>query len=65
MKPIKKILSEPFIVVQPGNSLWRLARKTFGSGFGYTTIYEANKDQIKDPNLIFPGQVFVLPSNNN
>jgi nucleoid-associated protein YgaU len=62
---ITEISSEPFVVVQPGNSLWRIARKNFGSGFDFTTIYEANKEQIKDPDLIFPGQVFVLPSNNN
>ena len=50
--------------VQPGNSLWRLARKTYGSGLRYTEIYEANKDQIRDPDLIYPGQVFVLPNTN-
>ena len=48
-------------LVQPGNSLWRLARKTYGSGLRYTEIYEANKGQIRDPDLIYPGQVFVLP----
>jgi len=63
--PIKKTPSEPFFIVQPGNSLWRIARKTLGSGFEFTTIYEANKERIKDPDLIFPGQVFVLPPNNN
>jgi hypothetical protein len=50
--------------VQPGNSLWRLARRTYGSGMRYTEIYEANKDQIRDPDLIYPGQVFVLPKKN-
>ncbi len=49
------------IVVQPGNSLWRLARQTYGSGLRYTVIYEANKQKIGDPNLIYPGQIFVLP----
>lgn len=53
-----------FVVVQPGNSLWRLARRTYGDGFGYTVIYEANREQIKDPDLIFPGQVFALPATN-
>lgn len=48
-------------VVQPGNSLWRIARRTYGSGFEYTVIYEANKDQIRDPDLIYPGQIFTLP----
>ncbi|MFZ5792783.1 MAG: LysM peptidoglycan-binding domain-containing protein [Pseudomonadota bacterium] len=49
------------VVVQPGNSLWRLARRSYGSGWQYTIIYEANRDQIRDPDLIYPGQVFVLP----
>lgn len=55
---------EPFVIVQPGNSLWRLARRTYGSGFNFTVIFEANKDQIKDPNLIYPGQVFAIPTTN-
>ncbi|MEK9753574.1 MAG: LysM peptidoglycan-binding domain-containing protein, partial [Rhodospirillaceae bacterium] len=55
---------EPFVIVQPGNSLWRLAKRTYGSGFSYTVIYEANKDQIKNPDLIYPGQVFAIPTTN-
>ena len=55
---------EPFVIVQPGNSLWRLARRAYGTGFNYTVIYEANKDQIRDPDLIFPGQVFAVPTTN-
>lgn len=50
-----------FIVVQPGNSLWRLARKSYGEGMRYHLIYEANREQIKTPDLIYPGQVFRLP----
>lgn len=50
------------VVVQPGNSLWRIARKLYGSGFQYTIIYEANKEQIRDPDLIYPGQVFEAPT---
>jgi nucleoid-associated protein YgaU len=48
-------------IVQPGNSLWRIARRSYGQGVRYTVIYEANKEQIRDPDLIYPGQVFVLP----
>ncbi len=48
-------------VVQPGNSLWRLARRTYGDGLEFTIIFEANMDQIGDPNLIYPGQIFTLP----
>ncbi|MBL6946520.1 MAG: LysM peptidoglycan-binding domain-containing protein [Rhodospirillales bacterium] len=53
-----------YVIVQPGNSLWRIARRTYGSGFGYTVIYEANADQIADADLIFPGQIFALPRSN-
>lgn len=47
--------------VQPGNSLWRIARATYGQGTLYTVIYSANTEQIEDPDLIYPGQVFALP----
>lgn len=50
------------IVVQPGNSLWKLARQSYGEGIQYTVIYEANKDQIANPDLIYPGQVFSVPA---
>lgn len=51
------------IVVQPGNSLWRIARTSYGEGTRFSVIYEANADQISDPDLIYPGQVFKLPEN--
>ena len=54
-------LGEDSVVVQPGNSLWRIARRLYGSGVQYTVIYEANRDQIRDPDLIYPGQVFDAP----
>lgn len=53
------------LVVQPGNSLWRIARRTYGDGLRYTTIYEANRGQIRDPDLIYPGQIFSLPAANS
>ena len=49
------------VVVQPGQTLWRLARSAYGSGVRYTVIYLANRDQIRDPHLIYPGQAFALP----
>ena len=52
------------VVVQPGNSLWRIARATYGSGLQFTLIYDANREQIHDPDLIFPGQVFKVPEPN-
>lgn len=54
-------IREGRVVVQPGNSLWRIARRVYGSGFQYTVIYEANVGQIRDPDLIYPGQIFNLP----
>lgn len=50
------------ITVQPGFTLWGIARKSYGDGFLYVRVYEANKDQIRDPDLIYPGQVFTVPS---
>ena len=58
----KTMPPEPMVVVQPGNSLWRLARRVYGKGLSYTTIYAANKDQIRNPDLIYPGQVFAIPT---
>ena len=49
------------VIVQPGNSLWRIARRTYGQGVRYTIIFLANRDQITEPDLIYPGQVFTLP----
>lgn len=47
--------------VQPGNTLWAIAEESFGEGIMYVAVFEANKDQIRDPDLIYPGQVFRLP----
>ena len=50
------------VVVQPGQNLWRLARRVYGNGLRYTVIYAANRDQIRDIKRIYPGQVFSVPS---
>ncbi len=47
--------------VQSGNSLWVIARKAYGNGLQYTVIFGANKAHIRDPNLIYPGQLITLP----
>lgn len=44
-----------------GDNLWNISRKIYGKGELYTTIFKANKDQIRNPDLIYPGQVFILP----
>jgi nucleoid-associated protein YgaU len=49
------------VIVQPGNSLWRIARRVLGEGMRYVHIYEANQAQIRDPDLIYPGQVIEMP----
>ena len=48
-------------IIRSGDNLWTIARRVYGSGYRYTQIYGANRDQIRDPNLIYPGQVFELP----
>jgi nucleoid-associated protein YgaU len=48
--------------VSRGDSLWRLSQLSYGAGTRYAVIYKANKGQIRNPNLIYPGQVFVLPT---
>jgi len=62
--PIDKIMEDDYVIVQPGNSLWRISRRILGQGTMYSVIYEANKDQIRDPHLIHPGQVFAIPKTN-
>ena len=60
-----EIFLERKIVVQNGNSLWRIARKTLGGGMFYSEIYKNNLKIIKNPNLIYPGQVFNIPKIQN
>ena len=62
--PIGELPRDAVVFVQPGNSLWRIARRTYGSGIRYSVIYEANRAQIRDPSLIYPGQVFMVPRVN-
>jgi nucleoid-associated protein YgaU len=49
-------------VVSRGDSLWRISRITYGDGTRYAIVYRANRDRIRDPNLIHPGQILVLPT---
>jgi nucleoid-associated protein YgaU len=48
-------------VVSRGDSLWRISRVTYGEGLRYAVVYKANQAQIRNPNRIYPGQIFVLP----
>ena len=49
------------LIVQPGNTLWAMSEERFGDGLRFMRIFDANRDQIRDPDLIYPGQVFILP----
>ena len=49
------------ITVQPGNTLWAISRERYGRGILYVQVFDANKDKIRDPDLIYPGQIFDLP----
>ncbi|MEO9903223.1 LysM peptidoglycan-binding domain-containing protein [Nisaea sp.] len=62
--PFTGLPKDSIVIIQPGNNLWRIASRVYGSGFRYTEIYQANSDQIRDPDLIYPGQVFGLPTVN-
>jgi len=50
------------VTVQPGLTLWAIAAASLGGGVRYVQVYEANKDKIRDPDLIYPGQIFTVPA---
>lgn len=54
-KPVKAV------TVQTGATLWAIARDRYGDGTLFVRVLDANKDSIRDPDLIYPGQVFELP----
>lgn len=61
--PVVEAVPAPLTVtVQPGFTLWQIARENFGDGVMYVQVYEANRDKIRDPDLIYPGQVFTVPT---
>ncbi|MEO9773005.1 LysM peptidoglycan-binding domain-containing protein [Roseibium sp.] len=53
--------SLPVVIIRKGDNLWRISRRLYGEGLRYTTIYQANQEQIRNPDLIYPGQVFLTP----
>lgn len=50
-----------YYTVAKGDSLWKIAKKFYGNGSKYTGIFEENREVIKDPDLIFPGQKIRIP----
>ena len=53
---------ENSVVIRRGDTLWHISKRVYGQGIKYTTIYKANNEQIRDPDMIWPGQVFALPN---
>lgn len=50
------------VTVQPGNTLWGIANQNYGDGLLYVRVFEANRERIRDPDLIYPGQIFTVPN---
>lgn len=61
-QPIDSAQATGGVFVRPGNSLWQIARQLYGSGVRYTLIFRENSEQIRDPDMIYPGQIFKLPT---
>lgn len=53
------------LIIRRGDNLWMIAKRLYGKGIRYSTIYQANTDQIRNPDLIYPGQVFVVPEGDS
>jgi nucleoid-associated protein YgaU len=60
--PVDLAAADGKVVVQPGNSLWQIAHSAYGHGVHYTVIYKANRVQIRNPDLIYPGQILAVPA---
>ena len=59
--PVVVVPSIKTTIVQLGDSLWRISQETYGSGLRYPFIYHANQKLIRNPHLIYPNQIFVIP----
>ncbi|WP_024586222.1 LysM peptidoglycan-binding domain-containing protein [Aliihoeflea sp. 2WW] len=64
---IEETMAEPLqaadgaVIIRRGDTLWRISRRVYGRGVRYSTIYLANQEQIRDPDMIWPGQIFAVP----
>ncbi len=52
---------DEYFIVKPGNSLWYIARNLLGEGAQHTTLFDANRQEIHDPDQIYPGQILTIP----
>lgn len=57
-----KMVSTDIVIVGRGDNLWTIARRLYGSGVRYTTLYSANDDQIRNPSNVFPDQELLVPN---
>lgn len=62
LKPLDPLKTNEKIIVQTAKDMWQISRKIVDDGFHYALIFRADKDQIKDPDLVYPDQVFDLPN---
>jgi len=64
---VEEVVEEPVsewpkqVVVQKGDWIYTIARREYGSIYAWKKIYDANRENISDPNMIYPGQVLLLP----
>lgn len=58
---VARVRASGEVIIQPGDNLWNISRAIYGTGTQYTVIYDANRNQISEADLIFPGQVFMTP----
>lgn len=56
-----QVVNSRKVIIRRGDNLWEIARRVYGAGVRYSTIYDGNTEQIRDPHWIYPGQVFDLP----
>ncbi|WP_192365798.1 LysM peptidoglycan-binding domain-containing protein, partial [Mesorhizobium mediterraneum] len=53
------------VIIRRHDTLWQISRRVYGQGVRYSTIYLANQDQIRNPDRIWPGQVFKVPEKSH
>ena len=58
---VPDVLTTKKVIIRRGDNLWEIARRVYGAGIRFSTIYDTNAEQIRDPHWIYPGQVFDLP----
>ena len=60
-KPVVPKKRFSIYVVQQDDWLWKISRNEYGTALSWDKIYEANKEKINNPNMIFPGQELIIP----